>query len=265
MQTQIRQSHLVLAASVILGLSSAARADVIFEDGFELGNRSHTENNVAWGNSSDLTAPSTASANSGSWSLRFPYKANTYLQEQRIAFGAQYPELWIKYDLFLPANYKHTDNNGGNNKFFAIFNAGDAFYYNFSLYAGTTPDVVARVNLHYYASGLEGTPVGVANLFRTSDLGAWHRLVMHFKADTGRRDGVAQLWKDGQLIVDLQSVPSVTAAGKQYMDGAYFLGWANSQYAVDTTFYIDDVVVSTSPIPPFEGALPSPPNNVTVE
>jgi hypothetical protein len=225
-------------------------AGAFFTDGFESGDLSRTENGASWVNWFPNTTVKNTRPKTGTYSLEFYYPANTYIQEARCGFGSQKTDLWIKYDFWMPSNYVHTDTEGGNNKFIAVYNDNDSFYMNFSLYKGITAGVAARVNLHYYINGAEGVPVGVQNMFTTSDLGQWHRLVCHFKPDTGIDNGVAQLWKNGTPIINLTNVPSRTAVASRHMTGSYLMGWANSKYAVDTRFYIDDIVYSTSPITP---------------
>ncbi len=76
-------------------------------------------------------------------------------------------------------------------------------------------------------------------------------------------DGVMKLWKNGQLVANITDLQSFGGTGKNYIDQAYFLGWANSGFTQATVMNIDDVTIADSAIT--AGLIPNPPTNATVQ
>lgn len=258
---------MTVACGIASQLSFDANAAVLFRDGFESGDRSHLENGVRWTDAVSGTRPTTARAKTGAWALEFRYLAATHFQEQRISFGAPYKELWIKYDLYVPANYvQYPGDQGSNNKFFAIFSNSNSFYCNFSTYPDGNGG--SNIGIHYFNNGAERPYLLRQDaLWRAADLGKWHRIVLHFKAasTTSAADGQQEVWKDGALVLSNTSLANGGTAGGNHIEAAYFLGWANTGYSQETVFYIDDVEISTTPIPPSEGQTPKPPEDVVAQ
>ncbi len=78
-----------------------------FTDDFETGDHSHSENGFIWsGNNVEV-----AETPNGTMGLKYSFGPDTLdedsWREQRFHLGGDYPELWIKYDLYIPANYHH--------------------------------------------------------------------------------------------------------------------------------------------------------------
>jgi hypothetical protein len=246
--------------------SSTAGAATLFQDSFESGRKASSQNGFSWGGSTDLVAVSSTRAASGSYSLLFPFQAvptgEDSFEEQRLNFGKPYNEIWIKYDLYVPSNYVHRRDGASNNKFFAIFNNdySPGFQANFSLSPGANNG--SNIEVHYYRNGAEQEVQGGGALIGPTDLGKWHRIVMHFKVptSTSASDGVMELWKNGQSIYSSKSLAMGGTSGLNYMDEAYILGWANSGFNQDTLMYIDDVVVADTAIPLTGGGTTATPN-----
>jgi hypothetical protein len=267
-------NRLAITFSLALGLGSGhSMAGVLFEDGFESGNRRTAMNGFYWGGSTDNVRPTTSRALTGNYSLEFPFagvpSGQDSFEEQRIHFGKPYTELWFKYDLYIPSNYVHRRNEGDNNKFFAIFNNSyrPGFQVNFSLYPDyRTNSGGSNIVIHYFRNGVEQPYIDEEVPFiRSADLGKWHRIVMHFKVPTtlNTSDGVMEIWKNGELIISKRNLASNGTSGLNYMDEAYILGWANSGFSQTTYMYVDNFVISDSAISPGADApraVVSPPN-----
>ena len=255
-------TSLALAAIVACTLTAHdAFATVLFRDGFESGNLTHTASGIVWGSSAH-TRVNSANPRTGSYSLQFNYRAvppgRDDWSEQRIQFHHPYTDLWFRYDLYIPGNYYHRiqPSSPSNNKFFAIYRDPyriPGFQVNFS----TEPNGSGGSDLevHYYYNGTEQKPISPAsaeNFITSADLGHWHTIVIHVKVPSGNDtyDGVMQLWKDGTQFVNITNLDSWGGMDKNYINAAYFLGWSNSGYTQKTDFYIDNVIISDSPISP---------------
>ncbi len=261
-------TFLALVAMIACALTMHdAFATVLFRDGFESGNLKHTENGIVWGSSAH-TRVSSANPRTGTYSLQFNYLAvppgKDDWSEQRIQFHRPYTDLWFRYDLYIPGNYYHRiqPSSPSNNKFFAIYRDPygiPGFQVNFS----TEPNGSGGSNLevHYYYNGTEQKPIspeGAGNFISSADLGHWHTIVIHVKVPSGNdtNDGVMQLWKDGRQFVNITNLDSWGGTNKNYIDAAYLLGWSNSGFTRKTDFYIDNVIVSDSPISPDSPVAP---------
>jgi hypothetical protein len=258
-----------VAASLLAALPASSA--VLFQDSFESNARSLTSNGISWGDSTDNVRVSSARALTGNYALEFPFAGvpmgSDSFEEQRINFGKAYNEIWVKYDLYVPSNYYHRSDGASNNKFFAIFNNDyrPGYQVNFSL--APISGGGSKVEVHYYRNGTEQGVTGGATVFSAADLGKWHRIVMHFKVPTSltSSDGVQELWKNGQQIYSTKTQASNGTSGLNYIDEAYILGWANSGFNERTVMYVDDVVVSDTPIPLTNGPVPNAPVLNTVQ
>lgn len=205
--------------------------------------------------------------------LRFAYQAAAdgadSFAEQRLALTENATDIWIKFDLFIPCNYVHRSqaDGGVNNKFFAIYRdpyGVPGFQVNFSLSPNVGNDR-SELELHYYYNGVEqgiittndsdlSPPDFVLPDFIVvgQDRGRWHRIVLRVKVPTGdnTNDGVMQLWKNGTQFVNITRLNSWGGTNANYIDEAYILGWANSGFAQETVFYVDDIIISNISIAP---------------
>jgi len=237
---------------------SNAEAQTLFQDGFESGNLSYTQNGIRWGDSAS-TVVNALNPRTGTSALQFRYPGVADGQdgwaEQRVELGASYTETWVMFDLYIPANYYHrTQSGAANNKFFALYRnpyTSPGFQVNFSTIPNGSGG--SNIEIHSYNNGSESpiqTPTSGSNFITSADAGHWLNIVMHFKVPTGQgtNDGVMQLWKNGSQIVNITNLASWGGTGKNYFDAAYILGWSNSGYANETLFYVDNFVISDSPL-----------------
>jgi hypothetical protein len=78
----------------------------------------------------------------------------------------------------------------------------------------------------------------------------------------GANDGVVQTWMKKEGESSYKSIHNITNANIAAsgatggFNTGYFFGWSNAGFDEETSFYIDDVVISTTPL---LGAAPNPP------
>ena len=113
--------RLLAIASLGLAVSMTTQAEILFQDSFESGDLSHTENGIAWTRAVKVTV-SEENASWGDNAARFFYPGSTNLSADswaELAFDLnsehRVKELWIRYDLFIPANFKHRVTGGSEN------------------------------------------------------------------------------------------------------------------------------------------------------
>lgn len=96
------------------------------------------------------------------------------------------------------------------------------------------------------------------------DKGKWHEWIIHMKlaSEAGASDGVVEMWKNGLKEMEYLHLNNYTP-GSNYFSEGYIQGYANSGFAEDTNIYIDDFVVSTSPIVHQSASPPASPRNLT--
>ena len=257
-------------AGMLLAAAPASAA-VIFQDDFESCNLSKTQNGFIW-KGSTRAAVNSVNPKGGRCALEFTYQAapdgSDSFSEQRFYLGAHYPDIWMKYDLFIPANYCHrTQTSSTNNKGFVDMweglytaNAGVAMNPNFwadgncqsttSMFVSapqSTDPFFNRGGHHYSSEFLDRYSI------RTSDRGKWMEVIIHYKyATAAKNDGVVHIWLTSQGQNRRQTLNmtqgSWYVAGALGFDNGYLLGWANSGFAQETKFYIDNIIFSTDPI-----------------
>ena len=107
----------------------------------------------------------------------------------------------------------------------------------------------------------------------TDDKGHWMTIVIHVKyASASNDDGITEVWKtnwhgDTEKLMNIHDGPWYSTAPDgtkaRGFDQGYFLGWANSGFAEETVFYMDNVTFSTDPLSndyvPVNTAAPKPP------
>lgn len=274
--------HSVVAVALAC-VTPVASAEVIFSDGFESGDLSHQENGVHWGGNRD-TAVSTTRAMEGSYALEFTFEGgpdgDDAFSEQRFGLGTGHDELWVAYDLYVPQNYHHrTQSSSANNKGFLYLWSGD--YGNPSgpgMGPNFWPDQSGNgeSSATLFAWGSGSSEIGRSgrhynrfsrNVIRSEDRGTWIKVVARYKyASSSNDDGVAQIWiRDGSG--SMENVLNIRdgawyVPGQPGFDQGYLLGWANSGFDETTRFYIDNFVVSTTPL--ISSVRPSPPTGVSV-
>ncbi len=99
----------------------STQAEVLFQDSFESGDFSHSENGISWTRAVKVSI-SEENASWGDKAARFFYEGSSSLTSDawaELAFDLnpdhKIKEIWIRYDLFIPANYQHRVTGGSEN------------------------------------------------------------------------------------------------------------------------------------------------------
>ena len=243
-----------------------------FTDDFE-----GVRDNTFWEGATSATYGAAATQDAGYAGgkvMSFLYEAN----------GAQFPDSWaeqrmrfpaciqleMSYRIFVPANYVHPAGAGGNNKVLAIWGG---------TYGTSASNVSCVVEGIFEGSGVSGSipDLGIGydgtnfghsrfdpstdtdKIYLTQD-GNWHEIGVYFVLpEAPGAYGKYELWLDDTLILSTDwDLAIADAAGGtptsqqigystrgNFLDQAYLLGWANSGFAADTTFYVDDFSLRT--------------------
>lgn len=234
---------------------------VFFRDGFESGDLSTAAGGFTWGESVSA-AVNDVSAGSGSHSLELVYSAGAdgedSFAEQRFSLGSNYDDIWIRYSLYVPDNYRHRSQasigESDNNKGFLYLWSDD---YGSPSGPGMGPnlwpnDDESSASFYYWGPGLDRHLGVIPEAIVAEDRGQWVTVTMHYRyASEGAADGVAEIWKERggvvEKICDVQD-GDWYVAGQPGFDRGYIFGWANSGFDDETSLRVDDFVASTSPL-----------------
>lgn len=266
----VRDTATVTVAAPVAAPTAASGA--FFEDGFETGAPA-AANGFLW-RSGNSTSVSTEKAFSGQYSLRFRYAAadsgKDSSAEQRFDMGRYLSAVWIEYMLYVPDNFVHRNESPNNNKFLMLWRdvysdatggtwRVGAEYQRATDGSSTLRFMSSRWDYNYWASN-GPWPTGGANyaptLFSSNGPltpGRWHRIRFHVKAASSRtaEDGVARVYVDNNLIFQLNNARfhnAYDSPADAVLRNGYLLGWANSGFAQETVFYVDNVkFYQTSP------------------
>lgn len=176
---------------------------------------------------------------------------------------SHYPEVWLQYDMFVPANYTHASNLNSivNNKGFASMWQGT--YSPEVKLQGVTewwpkPDGYSEISVNidghkrgfdYVAPSHQSTyyKPNACLAFIPADLGNWITFTFHWVAPSGHQtmDGEWEFYRNGTLIGRMTGINfdkrNPQTSGPIGFNRGYFLGYHNSGYAAETTFYITNV------------------------
>ncbi|MGQ9425165.1 hypothetical protein ACXYTJ_06515 [Gilvimarinus sp. F26214L] len=291
--------YVATIVSLALGISAPAFSQTIFSDSFESGDMGANNSGVFdWHDSvrtflvkrdsqmGDLIVYDKTGkveqqkgfdrewqAKDGDISMMFHYPAGEFWSEQRFSLSRPYPELWIRFWLKVPINFKHSSNSPTNNKLFALWmdqysakGAGPTAFWTF-WHDGASGSKLAY---HYSPGGYKtaNAPKELKSFIRyPEDQGRWMQIVMRVKAASGasRNDGIMQFYRRWEnessftLIHDhRQADIAIPTSGPAGWKAGYFLGWSNPAYAEDTDWLMDDVVLSTTSLLDVEGPEPEP-------
>jgi hypothetical protein len=210
-------------------------------------------------------------AKDGDVSMLFHYPAGEFWSEQRFSMREAHPDMWIRFWLKVPINFKHSSNTPTNNKLFALWmdeysskGAGPTAFWTF------WHDGNSGSNLAYHYSPGGYKTANAAKEYKSfirypEDQGRWMQIVMHVKAatSTSSNDGVMQFWRRWEdessftLFHDHREADiGIPSGGPDGWKAGYFMGWSNPAYAEDTDWLMDDVVFSTSSL--LEATSPAP-------
>jgi hypothetical protein len=249
-------SPLSITASRTLQVVKAAggggSGEIFFEDDFVSGDLTKTLNGFSW-TGANKVVPNEGRL--GGSAARFRYGPNAIGQDssQELGFflapaGSGLTELWIEYYLKIPSNYIQRNDPPSNNKFFALWaenysNSNDIqFVSEFERVNDTESNIRAIcMTGSGCLAGSSPNPVVTAG-----DLGQWVRVRIHQKAGNG--DGASEIWKNNNVVYSISNYTHFASGGNSYWRSGYLMGWANSGFADQTDFYVDEFkVYNTDP------------------
>ncbi|HEX6694047.1 MAG TPA: Ig-like domain-containing protein, partial [Longimicrobiales bacterium] len=236
-----------------------------FSDGFEAYTVGSTidgqgGNGFSWTGVHDGVYVSSNFARTGSRSLMFEYApvdpnnpSNThYWAEQNFNLGRNVTELWMEYYMYFPTGFLMPSGTAQNNKFLSLW--ADSYQSEpLAIYQlWTVGDRnIARIDV----GRTEGNADGDADLIRyprtnnggsflssAADRGRWIRVRFHVRlADLGQSNGVLQMWKDDQLMINIQNDPFFDEArANNYLRNGYLMGYDNARFDTLVRIYLDD-------------------------
>lgn len=261
--------------AVVVSATASAEMPFEYQEGFESGSlntdpvvRQETEVFKWKGGTRTLVTPE--KAKSGSYSLRFHYPASADGKdshaEQRFLIPQGASEVTFEYDLYVPRNFHHREQETSENNKFMFLWSGK--------YGTVASD--QSVGFEYWPAFLEGGPRDESVLshhlgpgqtdwrhktptrkpvFSAADRGKWvnFQIYVKFSSESGR-DGRLTVTKNGSTLFDVQNIANYSSSGN-FIDQGYLLGWSNSGFDEDTYFYLDNFKVTVGT----KAARPNPP------
>ncbi len=234
----------------LLALQACAAASIgatIFEDDFESGKAGPYWKDLTYASVKPLPAKTGRSG----YAMEFHFIGNVddkkdATSEARFDLQAEYKDITMQFDLYIPSNYYHAkpSDNADNNKFFRLWRV------KYSEGEQVGASTVSRLNgasaigadYKQQADWGVSTAMWAYESFITpADLGKWMTIKINAVApinDINR--GIIEIWKNNALILRAREVAN-SEPGEQGWRYGYLMGWANSGYREDTTFYIDNV------------------------
>lgn len=198
---------------------------------------------------------------SGTKSLRFTYPGTPSLlgmssKEKRFVIASDgttsIDEIWVEFMMRVPDNWEHRAALGPtNNKLMLLWaekysNPDDA-------QVGVNWQRTSNTRSWLMISSVHGNdPRGKATsqnqtmtgaIFDASMRGAWIRLRFHYKLAT---KGVVEVWRDNEKIAEMPRDWNMwIPGGRNYFRHGYLMGWSNSGFSRETSFYVDDFKIWT--------------------
>lgn len=213
-------------------------------------------------------------ARHGDVAMRFDFPAgkNTWA-EQRFTLTNPQQELWIRFWLKVPENFRHGRSGASNNKLFALWmdeysakGAGPTVIWEF----WNDGSDGSELAYHYSPGGYRAAGSHMQHkpfISYPTDQGRWMQIVMRVKAATapGSNDGIIQTYRrwDGEgsftLLHDDQAANiAAPASGPLGWKAGYFMGWSNPGYDQATEWLMDDLHMSNMPLLDTGVPLPVP-------
>jgi hypothetical protein len=221
-------------------------------------------------------------AKHGDVSMRFDYPSGTNSwAEQRFSLSSAHPEIWIRFWLKVPINFRHSSNSPSNSKLFALWMDGYSS-------KGAGPTIIwefwndgsggSRLAYHYSPGGFR-----TANSHKQhkqfirypNDQGRWMQVVMQVEMarTTSSNDGVIRLYRrwDNEtsftmLHEDTNADIGPPSGGPKGWKAGYLMGWSNPGYSQRTEWLLDDLKFSnTSLLDVVDAPSPEPEPEPTPE
>lgn len=280
--------------AALLTASGSLFANLLFEDNFTSGDISKHNAYFRWGQGSipskgqaahkivQVTGPQGKTVNA----MVFEYAAlnssasdtEKYAAERRFHLtgsvaesrtangvsGVAYPEVWISYWLYVPANYAHGPKNPSNNKgFVTIWKNQYMGPVEAAIDWWGTTNSQSRIGAWAKENGVNignrNRPTFIrddhkisgdqALAFLPSEYGKWVHVAVGAKISTSAsaRNGFIRVYKNGEKVIAWENMNNWHSDPTlQGFDRGYLLGWANSGYSSKTTFYLTGFKFATS-------------------
>ncbi|WP_157677789.1 heparin lyase I family protein [Marinobacter sp. es.042] len=256
--------------SFLVGVSSA-HGEIIFEDDFTGFDFSKSMSGAGWDSQRSVNvvdAPSVVNAGVAQFLFEGSSDASgDAFSELRFDLGKLYPEVWLQYYLFIPANYFHRDAPGpDNNKILRVWGTSydDVEKVGLSVWAGSSGDSRLIVDWNRGGDGIGPKGEGVGSFIGASDRGKWMKIRVHLvAAKSSASPGSIRVWKNNNLIInELQTVNNFYSGEAHAYRYGYLMGWSNSGFDEATRINIDGVVFATSAddLENGQGAVQFPPS-----
>lgn len=193
--------------------------------------------------------------------FRFYYKGDKNssadaTSELRFDLGAEYTDITIEFDLWIPENYYHrkpTDKIH-NNKFFRVWrkNYSEGDHVGSSLMNQGDErfgDSMLTIDYKVHKEWAISTAVHSQKDFITGqDRKKWMAIKIELEAPKASDDlGAIRIYKNGSLFLGTHSVTDVEP-GLQGWRYGYLLGWSNSGFEEDTILLIKNATIKTDAI-----------------
>jgi hypothetical protein len=241
-----------LTVALALAIALPVRAEVLLKDGFDSRDFTAKTGTAHW---TDRASVSVANFPQGTsnYAAKFSYNASTTWSELRFDLGKLSTEIWVQFDLYIPANYYQAAPAGAtsNNKFIQLWGANYSEYSQVGICTwankGGSDFSYAQAEWNFNGTGLGASGASAQSFIAAADKGKWVTYRIYVKAATASTKGTFRTWKNGALVLDNTNVLNgySASAPNAYRYG-YLLGWANSGYTQATDFYIDNVVIGTT-------------------
>jgi hypothetical protein len=158
-------------------------------------------------------------------------------------------ELWVRYNVFFPANFNFTHNPGlGGFKFLRVnsYNSSGAIVGHIDVYLD--PGGSISINNEVDPTGLwndfkPGTPAGIASF----PLGKWASIEQYVRVGTAG-NAVYRVWINDKLVGESTSLATISNGG--YVFGGGIFSQINGGSRAAQKAWIDDIVVVYSPNTP---------------
>jgi hypothetical protein len=244
------------SAAITNNSTQGASGTVLFTDALTSGSLAGTQNGVSWIDTVNVEVEV------GGMQFVFPVggTGSNYNAEARLEFATPIVDLWVKYDLYIPANYQH---DAGNHKGFLLawsnlHNYGSGGNYGYSQAdeilisqemqtqgAGESQSFARIFGCGLdYNMGNNNWPGGLdwPDAIVAADLGTTVEIIVQCKAATTQgttgnlnedavdpQDGKLRIWKDGVLIMNFDTMNAYQTDHEGF-SYCYIFGAANSGF-----------------------------------
>lgn len=231
------------------------RSEIIFEDNFD----SYTNTITGWSTSDSISLQNTGGINNSKCARAYYTRSGTtpYWFSKSVA-NRNLSEIYVRF-------YFKVDNPSGGAKFLKLFGvqnspsgyANTTFminYYSGTLYeisygaGGIENDTQTVIRYNGYKTDPNVNIVHASNAFDPRD-GQWHCFEAHMKYnDNGQRNGVYQIWIDGQLRIHATNVVNRNDSNSRFFSTVDLANYCHSNFTTPWNLWYDNVVISTTPI-----------------